>query len=688
MIWRLARIAAVTLLVAGWTAEAAIMARGDETGATQGSPARHPWSRYNAILWQPFASANCAALKSLGITAGALIPSARDNPAATLPSQTAPFLSCGLGWYVENIATDFYSAYHRWSPDWPVNWRFAEVKQIYHDNPLDARAFRREPSLSDPSWLKRIRARLQRTVRAYRPDHPLYYNLADEPGIADLSVQWDFDFSPPSLEAMRQWLRQRYPSLAALNRQWSTAFAGWDRVIPMTTAQAIARADGNISSWSDFKAWMDEAFARALKAGSDAVHEADPTARAGFEGGQIPGWGGYDYARLAHAVDVMELYDGGGNLEIVRALNPKAILLTTSAASGAAERRDLWRELLRGTRGVILWDPQRQIIATDGTVGARGRALAATLHEIQSGIGALLATSQRVTAPVALLYSPESMRVAWFQDWRGKGTAWSDRDANSDYEDGNVVRRSMVGFFALLQHSGLEPQVLTARAIEEGALRRRGLRVLILPRVLALSRIAARAIEDFVADGGVVIADGKPGLDDAHGRPWPHPMLASLFAKHDATGQSFRFGKGRVLSFVPGEKISADHLVRFQRILVSAAAMPDFLLRRSAAPTIWPSDIEAYEWRKGRLTVLALQRDPGAAEADDTERVTFEMRRRAFFYDLRRRQALGHSDRVAVAVGTVTPTILAISDRACAAAEDTTPGSAGAGGEISRFCDK
>src|SRR5207244_3595394 len=95
------------------------------------------------------------------------------------------------------------------------------------------------------------------------------------------------------------------------------------------------RTDQNFSAWADFKEWMDVAFARAVKIGSEAVHAADPEALSAIEGAQIPGWGGYDYSRLATAVDAMELYDNGGNIEMVRAFNPKVVRLTTFSGGGA-----------------------------------------------------------------------------------------------------------------------------------------------------------------------------------------------------------------------------------------------------------------------------------------------------------------------------------------------------------------
>jgi hypothetical protein len=172
---------------------------------------------------------------------------------------------------------------------------------------------------------------------------------------------------------MRRWLKRGYGSLAALNRQWGSRFADWSSVVPMTTAEAMKRSDGNYSAWADFKEWMDVAFSRALKIGSDAIHAVDPEALSAIEGAQIPGWGGYDYSRLATSVDAMEQYDSGENLEMLRSFNPNAVIMTTSFLGGAVEKHRVWRELLRGTRGLILWDPDNKFVGKDGAIGDRGR---------------------------------------------------------------------------------------------------------------------------------------------------------------------------------------------------------------------------------------------------------------------------------------------------------------------------
>jgi len=587
------------------------------------------WPEFRAIVWQPQKPASCAALKGAGIDAVAYIAEDRDRPGEGLAQRIAPLEECGLSWYVENIATDFYSAYHRYTPDKPVNWRFVEAKKAYQSG--DPAAFLRDPSLSDPGWQARIAARLAETVRVHRPHRPLYYALGDETGIADLSAFWDFDFSRPALDAFRRSLKDRYASLAALNAQWGSRFADWDAVVPATTAEAMKRPEGNWSAWADFKEWMDDEFARALALGAQAVHSADPAALAAIEGGQIPGWGGYDYARLAGAVDLIELYDGGGNVEILRSLAPRMVLLTTSHERGAAEAHFLWRTLLRGGRGVIFWDPREEIAAE------RGRAAAPVLREIKGGIGSLLIGSERRTAPVAVLYSPASMRAQWMLDWQPRGTAWSERDSGEVYEEANAVRSSMAGFFEALGRSGLEARVLTPRLVEDGALER-GIRALILPRVLALSEREAARIRSFVAAGGTVIAEGTPGLFDEHLRRRSKPLLSGLFA---APGK----GKAILLEGAGREKLPA--------ILAEAGVEPMFSLKRKEGGQV--SEVETHLWRNGRATILGLQRELSNSDPEPLRLVLHEAAR---VTDLRARKALGTLKELELTLDPVAPTLL------------------------------
>lgn len=586
------------------------------TCACAGSARAADWPGYQIIEWQQQNAAQRATLKRIGVDAGAVIAD-RDGTGTPLPIQTAPLQRSGMRWYVENIATDFYSAYHRWTPGKPVNWRFLAVQRQYRADPHGIAALIRHPSLSDPVWQARIDARIAAIVRQQRHFHPLFYNLADESGIADLSAFWDFDFSPRSLSGMRAWLRTRYGSLAALNAEWGTHFADWRAVRPETTIQAMRRTDGNFASWADFKAWMDKAYADALRRGTNAVHAADPHAIAAIEGAQIPGWGGYNYTRLVHAVDLIE---GGGDARLPLSLNPHLIMLATSFGATPRDIHAIWQGVLRGRRGLILWNDGNGIVRPDGSLTARGRIYAsvfATLHRVAP----LLMAARLHVDPVAILYSQASFRTQWMLDQQPKGLAWIDRDAETELGD-NAFRRAMRGYRRALAQRDIRPRFVSPAMLP-------GLRdsVLILPDTLALSPASARAIAAFARRGGVVIADRQPGVFDGHSRRLPFPTLAPGIAH-----------------LVPPTDVTG-----LTALLTQAHVAAPFHV---AAPR---HDVALYVYRRGDTTIVALQRRE-ATRAAETISLILPHAMRAT--DLLSGKSLGRRARITLRLNGLQPAFI------------------------------
>lgn len=474
------------------------------------------WPDYQVIFWQGQTEAGYRALREYGVTAGKVMGIRDTITEQAVQTSIAAPLAAGMPWYVENIATDLYSAYHRWTPEHPreVTWLFDETKRRYRANPDDPTAYQRTPSLSDPAWHARIRARLAETVRLHSPHRPLFYNLGDETGIADLAAPWDFDFSPVALKAFRGWLRTQYETLDALNAQWGSAFPHWDAVMPQKTTDAMAQRDDNFSAWADFKAWMDIAFSDSLRIGTDAIHAADPAALAGIEGAQVPGWGGYDYTRLPHAVDLIELYEGGNNLEIARSINPALVTLSTSFGSGAAEVHRIWREALMGNRGSVVYDEDGDY--AQGS--ARAQALTPVFRELTQSLGAQLIASTPHRDPVAILYSPASQRIRWMLDHRAAGVAWTERTSETEGQADHPQRASRRRAAHAFTHLGLQPHYVSPDMLADGSLQARSIRLLVLPDAIALSDAHLAGLRGFIAGGGVVVADRPPGQFDVHGR--------------------------------------------------------------------------------------------------------------------------------------------------------------------------
>ena len=606
-------------------------------------PAQAAWDRFRIIEWQQRDPAQLATLRRLGVGAGMVLA---DRHGGGLDRGAATALHrAGLRIYVENIATDFYSAYHRYTPSKRPGWRFIALQRRLAADPAATGVFRRHPSLSDPAWRARIARRLAVTVRAARPFRPLFYNLGDETGIADLAAFWDFDTGAASVAGFRRWLRTRYPSLAALNAEWGTAYPRWDDVQPELTAAAMARRDGNYAAWSDFKAWMDVAFARALRAGTAAIHRADPRARSAIEGAQVPGWGGYDYLRLAHSVDVMEIYDGDENLALLRAFAPRVIPLATSGGADPASLHAIWREWLRGVRGLILWDPDQAIVRPDGAPGPAAARYAPLFAALRGPMGRAVLAARPVTDPVALLYSPESFRLSWMLAHRGQGAAWITRTA-AEEDQGDAERVALTEDARALRRIGLAPRFLGPAALTSDGLR--GIRLLVLPHVLALSRSEASAIRRFVAGGGTVLADVVPGRFDAHGRERRRSPLAALFA----TGSLGR-GLARLLPprDTPGDM--PRNVAWWSAAAARAGVRPRFALLGPA------QDATLYRFRGARGTILAVQRRFRAGAG--RERVCIRLSGPRRVTDLANGKVLGVHRVLRVTLGPVRPEAFALA---------------------------
>jgi hypothetical protein len=620
------------------------------------------WRDYMVMMWQPHSAERFATLKTLGINGGQYSGRAKTPPEFLLAND--------LRWYAENLATDFYSEYHRYRPDRIQHWSFLQAKELYRKDLTSKEAFKRHPSLSDPAWLKQIHDRLVDAARLWSPYRPIFYDLGDESGIADLAGFWDFDFSDFSLAAMRVWLRDRYGTLSALNQQWGSSFASWELVTPLTTREAMQAPGENFSSWADHKEWMDIAYARAVKMGVDAIRSVDPDAYAGIAGAQMPGWGGYDYYRLSQAVTAIEPYDIGNNIEILRSLNPEIAIVTTAFARGPWEKHRIWYELLHGARGNIIWDEASEHIAPDGSTGARGREAASYYQEIRKGIGALLINSRRESGPIAIHYSQASMRTEWMLAERPKGDAWIDRMSSNERKDSDFLR-VRESYCRLIEDLGLQYDFIAYGQIENGELAKHGDRVLILPRSSALSEAETRAMEAFVAQGGLLIADGQPGQFDEHGRRWQSPRLGDLFAEKAERGKAVRFD---AIDYHQQRLMHKEGPTRqaFEALLRGAGVKPEFAVVDEAGRPA--TGVETHTFRNGSVTIVGLLTNPqlrvdelGPPEFRSNERfekpqsINLVLPRELNVYDIRQAESLGRKTRLQVTLDPYEPALYAFS---------------------------
>ncbi|MDA3921623.1 MAG: beta-galactosidase [Salinisphaera sp.] len=660
------------------TAEADFIARPPFTG----------WNDYQIMMWHRYPACLLPTLEQLGIDAGEYSGRSKALPDFLIDQN--------MRWYVESLAPAFYAEYHRWRSDQPKNASFLAAKQQYKHNRDSLAAFKRHPSLEDPAWRQRVHDLSLAIAQRYAPYRPYFYSLSDEPGIAELGAQWDFDFSTYSLAGMRRWLRGQYASLAALNAEWGTQFSAWDQVMPMTTRQAIDRHDQNFAAWADFKAWMDVSFAGALKMGADAVREGDPQAFVGIGGAQKPGWGGYDYARLTKAVTAIEVYDIGRSVDVVHSLNPAIPILGTAFVSGKSQKRQVWHELLHGNRGLILWDPDRSYVDPDGQPTKKGQYAARYYHEIRDGAGALIINSHATDTPIAIHYSQPSLRTQWLLARRAHGsdTAWMHRSATYERTH-NHFMRLRESWSNLIEDQGFADHFISYQQLARGDLRQHGYQVLVLPQSSSLSAAEIDAIRQFVKTGGIAIASGMPGTYDEHSRQRAQPALLDLFGPGQtrvvpaaAIGrgasklQVRRIGKGKAILLTTD---IADYLQsRLTGDEKPVHQMLETLLRNNDIRLRFAVEdhnghavvgIDTHVFANGGVRIISLQTNPqlrvdelGPPDFQSNKRfdkpfkVDLHLPHAMYLYDVLTRQSLGRRHQLSLTVDPYEPTLLAASD--------------------------
>ena len=99
--------------------------------AQAGAALASPFDTYQLIMWQERAPAQLEGLKQLGFTGTKL----RATGGQIDPAELAAHVASGLPWFLENIATDFYAPYHRFTPGKSVTWLFDAAKARRRQDP-------------------------------------------------------------------------------------------------------------------------------------------------------------------------------------------------------------------------------------------------------------------------------------------------------------------------------------------------------------------------------------------------------------------------------------------------------------------------------------------------------------------------------------------------------------------------
>lgn len=492
-------------------------------------PPEPRWSNYQVIMWSTDPVAENLSLwfqrlRELEFTAEQCYRG-RDPK---------PFVQHGFGFYVENLVPQL--AFHHGR------------RKLYDEDfrgytqTRDKKFLIRKPCFNDPAFWDEITKYLTEMAQRYAPYRPLFYNLQDEPSIGAFASPMDYCFCEHTLKAFREWLKVRYGSLEALNREWETNFSSWDEVVPMTTYEIKEREREalrtgrleNYAPWADHREFMDISFAQAITRMRQIIRQVDKDALVGLEGTQMPSaWGGYDLWRLSQVIDWVEPYDICNSREIFRSFIPKGspILATVFGMDYDRIRLRLWWLLLHGDKGCIVWDDEKSRCVDkskpDLPPTERGKRLAAIFKEIKT-VAPLIFRLEPVIDPIAIHYSQASIRAHWMFDSREDGDTWPRRFSSYEAVHSRFAK-ARDAFVRLTEDLGFQFSFVSYEQIERGELMRRNFKVLLLPQSVAMSAKECEQIKAFVQRGGVVIADNMTATMDEHCKRLPKGQLDDLF---------------------------------------------------------------------------------------------------------------------------------------------------------------
>lgn len=514
--------------------------------------------------------------------------------------------------------------------------------------------------------------------------------------------------SPHCLKAYREYLKETYGTLEALNKSWGTAWKEWDEIVlskPDDNEEAASRDRGDYPRWFDRQAFKSYNYVKYCEKYAAAFDTIDSQAKTGFEGaGSFAG--GDDLDLIVRRLKFWSPYPGTAD-EVIRSIAPREMpranwMGYTKDADSLLQK--YWRMVTRGSDAVWWWrwdciGAFHGWLAPDLRPYPAVKEILEDTQCVRDGLGDLLLQSQMQDDRIAMLYSYPSV----FAHKLAEGSSFGG------YESAHLA------IHQALRDQGLQFRYVTDRMLRLGEFDAARFKLLILPRAEALGEREAQVIRKFVEDGGTVLADVRPGLYDDHCKPRAQGVLDDLFgitrtaARAKTAKQVTMAGPKpqRVLAHVvadPGVKVSAANavvklgsaetmplgIVRpvgkgkavllnfaagslpkpgagetpeaaaqfFRGLWAECGATPALTVRDSAGKRI--PNVEVMRWLNGSQQIVALFRQEGQTQSATVELAGAQARH---VYDLHQRKSLGPAARFTITIVPNRATFLVLTEK-------------------------
>jgi beta-galactosidase len=357
--------------------------------------------------------------------------------------------------------------------------------------------------------------------------------------------------------AFRLWLKKRYGSLDALNAAWNSRFwsqyiGDWDEIVApnQLTVQWSDRSTANQPLVLDYSRFFTDAQIEVCALEADEIHRLIPgsVVTTNFMGTYRP----YDYRRWAQTLDVVswDSYPSPGEAPdrtafahaTMRGLkNGQSFLLMEQTPSQTnwqpvntlkrpgVMRLQSWQAIAHGSDSVLFFQMRRARGACEKFHGAvidhHGRSDVRVFREV-SALGAELSLAGdaflggRTNGPVAI----------WF-DWESWWAVENSMGPNGSLSYYDVVQRHYAAFHRL----GVPCEVVGPGSDLSGV------KVLWAPLLYLMTEETSRAIESFVASGGLLLTGCMSGVAEPSdlvfrgGAPGPLKKILGLWVEETDT---------------------------------------------------------------------------------------------------------------------------------------------------------
>lgn len=342
-------------------------------------------------------------------------------------------------------------------------------------------------------------------------------------------VEVDREGDLPAADAP-QWFKEFYAQQRVKN-ETDDEVKGGARQIELGDINDEMRAlqDGNFARWYDRQDFQNWSYVQWCKRFVKAFREIDPQSLTGFEGTDsfsirrltTRSRQGGDLDLFMREMEYFGPYHNPAN-EVVRSLAkgnfPRGNWIGYSMDPDE-ELGFYWSQIADGFNAIQWWrldnvgEGYHGFLAPDLAPSPTSRALIEDTKIVREGLGDLLMHCEMQREGIALLYSLPSTYIAHF-------------DGNPTY---GLYVRDHEHWIDALHDAGVQFDYVTDRQLRLGEFDPTKYKVLILPLAFAIGDAEAEVIRNFVAGGGTLIADVRPGLYEDRCKPREQGVLDDVF---------------------------------------------------------------------------------------------------------------------------------------------------------------